>query len=175
MHKAKKNKNVYLLSSTHTAVPIDTEHRKKLPLTMKDYNSTKCGIDIIDQMTKYHTCKMGTRHWPVAVFFNLLDIAVLNSWILNHMVMSSSVSHCNFTLQLVKQFCRYEHVERHVADPEPSNERVCSARKCGQCQFHIAGQLCSNKTPNQCRWCGKACRGKHSTGIQIIVSCKLCT
>ena len=76
---------------------------------------------------------------------------MLNSWILYRMIMSLSIPRNNFTLQLMKQLCRYEHVERHLADPEPRNERVYSTRKCRQRQFHIDGQLCGNKTPNQCR------------------------
>ena len=75
IYKAKKAKLVYLLSSTHKTVCIDETHKKKLPETIKYYNLSKVGVDVIDQIARYHTCKSATRRWPVAVFFNIIDCA----------------------------------------------------------------------------------------------------
>ena len=39
-----------LLSSMHKTGVIDNNHPKKLPEIIKDYNSSKCGVDTADQM-----------------------------------------------------------------------------------------------------------------------------
>ena len=82
VYKGKKNKNVYLMSTMHPNVRIDNSHPKKLPETIEYYNKSKVGVDIIDQMARYNTCKAGTRRWPVACFHNMLDLCAINAWIL---------------------------------------------------------------------------------------------
>ena len=56
------------MSKMHPKVITDESHSKKLPQTIKFYNETKFGVDIMDQIAICHTCKTGTRRWPVACF-----------------------------------------------------------------------------------------------------------
>ena len=63
VYKAKKKKIVCILSSTHKHVKVDESHKKKLPETVQYYNKSKVGVDVLNQMARYHTCK---RRWPVA-------------------------------------------------------------------------------------------------------------
>ena len=73
IYKAKKAKLVYMLSSTHKTVCIDETRKMKLPETIKYYNFSKVGVDVLDQMARYHTYKSATRKWPVAVqYFSTL-------------------------------------------------------------------------------------------------------
>jgi flagellar basal body-associated protein FliL len=72
-------KNVLLLSTLHNNVEIDSNHRKKKPDTVVFYNSTKCGVDVADQMAKNYSVKVASRRWPVQVFFSILDLAGINS------------------------------------------------------------------------------------------------
>ena len=53
----------------HSKVITDDSHSKKLPQTIKFYNQTKLGADIMDQIALYHTCKTESRRWSVACFF----------------------------------------------------------------------------------------------------------
>ncbi|KAJ8894099.1 hypothetical protein PR048_006709 [Dryococelus australis] len=76
----KVNKNVILLSSLHLSVNI-AENEKKTPETIQYYNATKFGVDIMDQMRRKYSVKSSSRHWPVHVFFNMLDSACINAWI----------------------------------------------------------------------------------------------
>ncbi|KAJ4442327.1 hypothetical protein ANN_03913, partial [Periplaneta americana] len=55
---------------------------KKPPETVMFYNETKCGVDIVDQMARLYAVKYGCRRWPMQVFFNVLDLAAINAWIL---------------------------------------------------------------------------------------------
>ena len=62
-------------------VSVDQLHPKKLPETVRSYNASKVGVDVLDQMARYHTCKSATRRWPVAIFFNIIDCACIYIYI----------------------------------------------------------------------------------------------
>ena len=105
IYKAKKAKLVYQLSSTHKTVCIDETHKKKLPETIKYYNLSKVSVDVLDQMARYHTCNSATRRWPVAVFFNIIDCACINAFIIYREVTGHRLSSRKFLLQLTKEMC----------------------------------------------------------------------
>ncbi|GFS69276.1 HTH La-type RNA-binding domain-containing protein [Trichonephila clavipes] len=57
--------------------------KNKLPETISFYNSRKFGVDIADQMVRKYSVEAGTRRWwPIFAFYNIIDLAGINSWIL---------------------------------------------------------------------------------------------
>ena len=46
-----------------------------------DYNKNKAGVDTMDQMLGTYTCKRGTKRWPLAMFYYIVDVAALASFI----------------------------------------------------------------------------------------------
>ena len=40
------------------------------------------GVDVADQMARQYSVKAGTRRWPVAVFYNILDLAGTNAFVI---------------------------------------------------------------------------------------------
>ena len=76
---------------------------KILPQTIKFSNEKKFGVKIMNQITKYHTCKTGTRRWPVACFFNLLDLCAINFWIMYKEIIDNSIGRWDFLLKLLNQ------------------------------------------------------------------------
>ena len=48
------------MNKTHPKVMTDESDPEKLPQTIKFYFETKIGVDIMDQMARYDTCKTGT-------------------------------------------------------------------------------------------------------------------
>ncbi len=38
--------------------------------------------DVLDQMARKYSVKAAVRLWPVHVFYNILDLAGINAWIL---------------------------------------------------------------------------------------------
>ncbi|KAF7381592.1 hypothetical protein HZH66_013986 [Vespula vulgaris] len=46
------------------------------------FTQTKFGVNIADQMAKKCNVKSGSRRWPLEVFFNIVDLAGINAWIL---------------------------------------------------------------------------------------------
>ena len=104
VYKARKKKLVYVLSLVQQSVAVDQTHRKtcqKLWVT-----TTKVGIDILDQMTRYHTTKTVTRRWPIAIFCNILDCTCINAYILYCKVIKTQISRRDFFLALIKEMCK---------------------------------------------------------------------
>ncbi len=69
-YKCTKSKSVTLLSTLHDGAEIEGE--KKKPTTVLDYNSTKYGVDVVDQMARQYTCKVASRRWPVQVKLDVI-------------------------------------------------------------------------------------------------------
>ncbi|KAF4517452.1 hypothetical protein B566_EDAN004490 [Ephemera danica] len=76
----KKGKSVALLSTMHHDDKIDEETGK--PEIIMDYNATKGGVDTLDQMAHTYTCKRATRRWPMAFFYNLIDLAGIAAYVI---------------------------------------------------------------------------------------------
>nr|XP_043880784.1 THO complex subunit 7 homolog isoform X1 [Solea senegalensis] len=73
-------KNIVLLSTKHQAPEISSEARRK-PQILLDYNRCKGRVDNMDEMISAFSCRRGTKRWPMALFFNMLDISALNAYI----------------------------------------------------------------------------------------------
>ena len=80
-YKAKKNKVVFLLSSEHKTIKVH-EGEKKKPKEVLDYSNCKGGMDTANEMFWFYSTIASTRRWPLAPFFNLLDIGSLNTYII---------------------------------------------------------------------------------------------
>ena len=75
----KRSKFVPLLSSLHhnsNIVEIAT------PEIVEFYDKTEGGVDALDQKVRHYTTYRKTHHWPLAVFYNILDISAYNAYVL---------------------------------------------------------------------------------------------
>ncbi|KAJ8887860.1 hypothetical protein PR048_014078, partial [Dryococelus australis] len=78
-YQGKVTKNVLVLNTIHTGVDIDQQTVKKVPETIKFYNGTTYGGDVVDQMARKYTMRAMGYRWPVNVFYNILDLACINA------------------------------------------------------------------------------------------------
>lgn len=78
----KKYKLVTLLSTLHHEKKVLHDHPKKIPEIIQFYNSTKGGVDTMDQLVRTYSCKRQTNRWPVALFCNFIDLSALNAYVL---------------------------------------------------------------------------------------------
>ena len=79
-------KCVIMVSIMHSDNGVELDNKEK-PHAIRDYNATKCPVDRIDQMANTLTTRRKTRRWPMTIFFNILGIAAINSyisWLLLH-------------------------------------------------------------------------------------------
>ena len=75
----------------HPDISVGSDEKQK-PETIDFYNSTKYGVDVVDQMTRKYTVKAGSRRWPMQVFYNVLDLAAINAWILFNEVSKKNIA-----------------------------------------------------------------------------------
>jgi hypothetical protein len=78
----KKKKNVLLLSSGAHNNAVDLTTVTKKPLMIYDYNQTKGGVDRLDECVEMFSVRRKTTRWPLLLFFNLLDVACYNSYVI---------------------------------------------------------------------------------------------
>ena len=57
-------------------------------------------MNVADQMVRQYSFKAGTRRWPVAVFYNILDLAGINAFLLYKKRGGDEVSRENFLFKL---------------------------------------------------------------------------
>ena len=72
----KPNKNFILLSTMHYTDNVSGA--KKKPEVILYYNSTKSGVDTMDKMVGHYTTKRKSLRWPVAFFYNIVDIGLFS-------------------------------------------------------------------------------------------------
>lgn len=170
VYKSKPNKKVVLLSTKHKGVKIDTSS-KKLPETISFYNKTKFGVDVTDQMARKYSVKSGSRRWPLQVFFNILDLAGINSWILYRSITGKNISRKDFLFRLAEELTsEYKSSSQGRASEilRPATQNPRPVRK--WCQIGLCN---NNKTTTNCDICKKYVCGKCvEKKVSICKACK---
>ena len=101
-YQYKPKKNVCVLSSLHMSVELG-ESKKKKPETVEFYDNTKCGVFLANQMARQYLFKADTCWWPVAVFYNILDLASINAFVLYKKRTGDRVSRRDFLFKLATE------------------------------------------------------------------------
>ncbi|CAK1594994.1 unnamed protein product [Parnassius mnemosyne] len=78
----KKNKAVIMLSSLHMSPIIQSNKETAKPEIILYYNKTKSGVNNMDKLLAEYTVKRRTNRWPLALFYNIIDIAALAAYII---------------------------------------------------------------------------------------------
>ena len=117
----------------------------------------------------------------MAVFFNILDCACINAYIIYCFTTKLKLSRRQFMLELIKELCKPKDEEGSIP-PSLAVDHIVSialpgtsglahqAWKRKECQF----VACRNKSSSFCQNCGKVCCGKHTSKKVTIVKCKNC-
>jgi hypothetical protein len=149
-------------------------------------------------ITQSEVC-MSTNRLPkkstVCVFYNILNMTIINSWIIYRRINGSDISRRNFIIKIIEEI--FDHVSERrskimasplqklsINTPSPSTKRksqfqpfASSAKRLfndnneqtrAACQIRLCN---NNKTAEKCSKCSRRCCG--SCQSQII--CKNCT
>lgn len=184
-YKPKPSKMVFLLSSCDENAVINESNGK--PDMILFYNQTKGGVDSFDQMCSSMSSNRKTNRWPMAVFYGMLNMAFVNSYIIYcHNKISKQekpMSRKDFMKKLstdltapwmqkrleaptLKRTLRdnITNVLKNVvpATPENSNDEPepKKRRYCGFCSYKKR-----RMTKAQCCKCQKAICGEHNIDI----------
>jgi len=169
MYQAKKNKKISILSTLHNDIDIQVNGKKK-PETILFYNKTKCGVDVLDQMLRKYSVKACSRRWPVVVFYNMIDIALLNSWIIYRKANGINISRRDFIMKVVEEL-RNQDAQQQSSCGESSSVSTDPHRR-RQCQVKL--NCSQNKTTDKCAKCFKFVCGKCSAKkMQICINCDI--
>ena len=114
-------------------------------------------------MAKKMTTKASSRRWPLHVFYNILDLSGINSYILYTEVTGEKFFRRKFLLRLAEELC--EMVTEQKVSNSTTSKKVNKKRK-----TYFASK-CDNKTNNQCIQCEKFVCGKHSTNSILCCNC----
>lgn len=168
-HVPKRGKAVVLVSSMHHISAIDTNSRK--PEIIAFYNETKGGVDTLDKKCAAYSTSRRTRRWPMAVFYAILDIAGVNSFVLHQSyVDANKIERSDFLKLLAKQL-----VESHL------NRRLCNQRLPRELRLNIGRILLkpithenvNQNTENQRKRCGFCPRKNDKKTKNVCDSCKI--
>lgn len=123
-YRAKKNKQVLLLSSMHDDDAIDNDDNSPThgkPEMILFYNSTKGGVDTVDKYKEQYSVARTSNRWSMTVFYSLLNIAGLNSFIiLKQNVREPNMKRRRFIQALAKDLCKHQMISRIHVKSTPS-------------------------------------------------------
>ncbi|TNM96340.1 hypothetical protein fugu_016001 [Takifugu bimaculatus] len=162
VYAPKWKKTVYVLSSMHSMIQTQDTAKKK-PNTITLYNTTKCGVAVMDQMVREYTVRAGTWRWPVAVFYNMIDMAALNAHVLYQLCTGRQEKRVDFLLELARELAQ-THVDMTKAQKEqlfrqqPSTPQLGKRAKCQakiKCKDNHATVRCVDCYRYTCGKCRK--------------------
>jgi len=156
----KRRKAVVLLSTQHRDDTVADDEKAK-PEIITYYNATKSGVDVLDKLVRTYTCKRPSKRWTVCFFWNMIDIAAYNAfvlWITANPTWNSGKSHVRrlYLRELGKQLLA-EHVSARLAQPQGKRRRIQeSSIRAGM--LPVADQSADNDDPGanvrrRCRLC----------------------
>ena len=180
VYAPKRKKTVYILSSMHSEVQTENTTKRK-PNTVTLYNSTKCGVDVMDQMVREYTVRNGTRRWPVAVFYNMIDMAALNAHVLYQACTGRQERRVDFLVELARELAnsyvgekkarKEKLLRQQPSTPSPGKRAMCQVKhqcknnhatvRCVHCYKYTCGK-CRREIPWQCQVCEWLLKCTHS-------------
>ena len=156
-----KSKSVNILSSLHPNVAIPSEDiPKKKPDTVLLYNETKVGVYVLEQMSRCYSVKAGSRRCPIHMFYNVIDMALVNSWTIYKHVCNSSISRRMFIQRVSEELMEGAPNKRL---PTESNAAVAECAPTPKKLKTCSGKDCRNRTTDICVICKKTVCGKCQT------------
>lgn len=120
--RSKQKKVVMMLSTLHPTA--DPDAKNKLPEMVEYYNKTKCGVDLMDQLCHRYNVSRRTRRWPMAIFYGLLNIVGVNSYVLLKMTTQKPQKRRHFLKKLAISLITPQMEERLTWSTLPSNLRT---------------------------------------------------
>ena len=118
-----------------------------------NYNASTAGVDTMDQMVRTYTSKRMTRKWPMALFYNLLDVSALNAfiiWIHLNLNWMNGIFYKRkiFFTELGKQLVRDNAARRAVKclisfspSPAGTNTSLIAGKKRGRCVLCLVQRI----------------------------------
>lgn len=123
--KKSQRKPVLLLSTAHVASSQTKEIRGKTvtkPSMVFTYNKHMGGVDLSDKKIYHYAAQRSTKRYWKKIFFNLVDMCIINSWILFNASMPDAkhqLSRRDFIVSVVEALCECDSSSNPAAQTPP--------------------------------------------------------
>jgi len=109
----RKNKNVIMISTMHDNGLIDeSSGAEKKPEVITYYNSTKGGVDVVDELKGEYSVSRISCRWSLTIFFALMNIAGINGQIIFRENTNQLISRRLFLKTLGKELTKNHMIRR---------------------------------------------------------------
>lgn len=168
--KKKTKKIVLMLSSLHDDDKIDQETGNEAkPEIVTFYNSTKGGVDVVDQKKEDYFVARITSRWPMRLFFSILNITGIYAQIIYKANTKTLIERRTFLKEVALELVK-PHISRRIC-----MENISSDLKFLMKRFVSAPRPIS--VPRPSGFCSICPRHKNRRSKKACTSCKqlLCT
>ncbi|XP_047109581.1 piggyBac transposable element-derived protein 2-like [Schistocerca piceifrons] len=171
----KDNKSVMLLSTLagqqpiHEAGRYDKKTKSRItipcPQIIKLYNKHMGGVDLLDSIMGRHKILVKSRKWYIRLFYHLLDMGVVNSWLLYRRVAETkgirrTMKLSEFRMEIAHCLCRSGQTSAKRGRPSNELENQIQAKKTKGPTAHVPPQDVRLDQQMQCL--------QHAFGAKII-------
>ena len=101
-----KKKPLIMVSSGCSSKPVSISTRRERvskPAVVNTYNHSMNGVHIADQLTVFYSFVRKTRKWWREMFFYLLEVSLVNSYLLYKQTVSHPRNHLGYRRAIVEQ------------------------------------------------------------------------
>jgi hypothetical protein len=100
------------------------------PQIINQYNKHMGGVDLMDSHIGRHRIKMKSRKWYFRLFYHMLDLTVINSWILFKKVTHKKISQKDFRKELAQTLCQLgKNISPKRGRPSSSSTELAYPKK----------------------------------------------
>lgn len=122
----KKGRCLCLVSTMHHSSTIEETNK---PEIIEFYNKTKSGVDALNQKCVTYSTQRRTRRCPMAIFYALLDITSVNSYVLNSSKqVNTNIKRRDFLIDLGR-FLINQYIKRQINEPRLPKQLVFIMKK----------------------------------------------
>lgn len=158
----KDKRDVYMLSSMHHPAEQTASKEIRKPKIVADYNMNMGYVDLSDRMANSYSVERRTMKWTKKLFFHLLDITVLNSFLL----FKGEENHRDFRLSLIRSLIKIHEIPKVLSTPKSPGTSI---------RFDGSGHWPLNgKNRRRCVVCHKNGLQRRSTVICVKCNVALC-
>jgi len=152
----RNKRDIYMLTNIHNA-PAEVNFCNKggkdiKPQIVIEYNRHMGYVDKGDRMANSYSISRRTFKWTKKLFFHLLDLAILDGYILHSSCQGKRISHRDFRFTLMRNMLAHAGPEREVPRPlgRPPNveKHVARLEVCGSRHWPVPSE-----TQLSCRVC----------------------
>ena len=100
-----------------------------MPKSISDYNIGMRGVDKFDQLSTYYNIQLKSRRWYLKIFYQFLEIAMINSYVIYQKVYEKvnkpTLSHLKYRFEVIRGLINEIRIKAGV----PTTETKDSKRK----------------------------------------------